>query len=229
MSSLPKGQELVWGRSNLRKPTLEGFGRPRRMRGFTLLEMMSVVTIVLIIGAISINALVPVMRTAHVDNGYNQTLTAIRQTRDYAVGQRQQYSVTFNNAVTPNTVTITQTGNGNVLATYPLPTDVAFLAVAGLPAPPNTPDGFGNGTVAIDFDQGIAAGTKNVIYFMPDGSAQDIAGNLNNGVLYVALGNGIDAGTARKSCHAITVWGATGRIRGWKIDYTGGAPFWRQN
>jgi len=203
--------------------------RSHPMRGFTLLEMMAVVTIVLIIGAIAINTLAPAMQTAHVDNGYNVTLTAIRQARDFAVGQRQQYFVTFNNAVNPNTITITQAGNGNVVATYQLPQNVIFFAVAGLPAPPNTPDGFGNGTVAIDFDQGIAAGTKNVVYFMPDGTSQDVVGNLNNGVLYICLGGGVDVNVALRSSHALTVWGATGRIRGWKIDYTGGAPFWRQN
>jgi Tfp pilus assembly protein FimT len=207
----------------------KSFMRSHTMRGFSLLELTGVVGISVIVCAIAINAMMPILRTAHVDNGYNITLGAIRQTRDFAVGQRQQYSVTFNNGVSPNTITITQAGNGNVVATYQLPIDVNFVAVAGLPAAPNTPDGFGAGATAIDFDQGIAGGIQNVIYFMPDGSAQDVAGNLNNGVVYVALGNGIDATTGLKSSHAITVWGATGRIRGWKIDYTGGAPYWRQN
>ncbi len=61
--------------------------------------------------------------------------------------------------------------------------------MAGMPTSPNafpkTPDGFGVGTTAIDFDQGIAGGVKNVIYFYPDGSAQDAAGNINNGVVYL--------------------------------------------
>ena len=63
---------------------------------------------------------------------------------------------------------------------------------------------------AIDFDQGIVAGAKNVIYFYPDGSAADVLGNVNNGVVYIARPGFID------SSRAITLWGATGRLRGWR-------------
>ena len=53
-----------------------------------------------------------------------------------------------------------------------------------------------------------------MIYFYPDGSAEDAIGNVNNGVVYVALaGNTGFINTSR----AITLWGATGRLRGWHI------------
>ncbi len=201
----------------------------RRMRGFSLIETMVVVALILIVLAFSIMAIQPSLRQNDVTEGYNQTLMALRQARDISVAQRQIYFVTLNNAVNPNSITITQGSTGTVTATYFLPTDMAFVAWPGLPASPvaypMTPDGFGIGTTAIDFDQGVAGGVKNVIYFYPDGSAEDAVGNVNNGVVYLALtGNAGYVSTSR----AITLWGATGRLRGWHIYWNAGQWYWRQ-
>jgi len=196
----------------------------RRMRGFSLIEMMATVTIILMVSGVAILGIQPAVRYSRINNGYNITLGAIRQARDYSVAQRQEYSVTFSNAAVPNTITITQTGTGNVIDTYQLPTDVSFTTISGIPTAPNAvPDGFGAGATAIDFDQGITGGVKNVIYFMPDGTGQDVNGNINNGVIYLARGGELD------SSHAITVWGATGRLRGWRLFFNNGAAYWREN
>jgi prepilin-type N-terminal cleavage/methylation domain-containing protein len=194
------------------------------MRGFSLIELMVTVTIILMVTGAAILGMQPALQYARVFNAYNITLAAIRQTRDFAIGQRQQYSVTFNNTVVPNTITITQTGNGNVLTTYSLPTDVTYTVVTGIPTGASTvPDGFGSGATAIGFDQGVSGGVQNVIYFMPDGTAQDVNGNINNGVIYIARSGQL------YSSHAITVWGATGRMRGWRLFSHAGTPYWRQN
>ncbi|MBV8050019.1 MAG: prepilin-type N-terminal cleavage/methylation domain-containing protein [Acidobacteriaceae bacterium] len=196
----------------------------RRIRGFSLIEMMITVTIILIVSGVALMAMQPALKYGRVNNAYNITMAAIRQARDYAVAQRQQYSVTFNNGAVPNTIVITQTGNGNVAATYQLPLDVTFTAVGGIPTAANAvPDGFGAGANAIDFDQGIVGGVQNIIYFLPDGTGQDVNGNINNGVLYIARAGEL------YSSHAITFWGATGRIRGWKLLQNGVNPYWRQN
>jgi prepilin-type N-terminal cleavage/methylation domain-containing protein len=198
----------------------------RRMRGFSLIEMMVVVALILIVLAFSIMAIQPALKQGRLTEGYNQTLMAMRQARDIAVAQRQIYFVTLNNAIVPNTITITQGSTGTVVATYSLPPDVAFDAELGLPnsstVAPTTPDGFGTAANAIDFDQGIVAGAKNVIYFYPDGSATDVLGNVNNGVVYIARPGFID--TSR----AITLWGATGRLRGWRAYTNAGKYYWRQ-
>jgi prepilin-type N-terminal cleavage/methylation domain-containing protein len=196
----------------------------RRMRGFSLIELMVTVTIILIVSGVALFGMQPALQYSRVNNAYNITLGAIRQARDFAVGQRQQYSVTFSNAAVPNTITITQTGNGNVVTTYTLPTDVTYTNISGIPTAANAvPDGFGSGAIAIGFDQGVAGGVQNVIYFMPDGSAQDVNGNVNNGVIYIARAGQL------YSSHAITVWGATGRLRGWRLYSNAGIPYWSQN
>ena len=198
----------------------------RRMRGFSLVELTVVIALTLVVTAFSIMAIQPSLKQGDVTEAYNQTLMVLRQARDTSVAQRQVYFVTLSNAAVPNTITITQGSTGTVTATYSLPTDVAFVAVPGIPtsqaAFPTTPDLFGVGATAIDFDQGIAGGVKNVIYFYPDGSGEDVIGNVNNGVVYVAMPGFLN--TSR----AITLWGATGRLRGWRINKSGANYYWRQ-
>ncbi len=198
--------------------------RHRRMRGFSLLEMMAVLGIAVIAAAISFMTLQPTIKTARLDNAYNLTLSSIRQARDIAVAQRQVYFITFSNAAVPNTITITQGGTGTVVRSYSLPLDVAYQIVTGIPtASTATPDGFGLGNIAIDFDWNVAGGNNNVIYFYPDGSAKDVNGYANNGVIYIARAGDL------YSSHAITVWGATGRLRGWRLYNNAGTPYWREN
>jgi prepilin-type N-terminal cleavage/methylation domain-containing protein len=204
------------------------------MRGFSLIEMMIVVALILIVTAFSVMAIRPALRQNDITEGFNQTLMVMRQARDTAVAQRQIYIVTFSNAALPNSITITQASTGTVINTYFLPWDVAFFAMAGMPtspaAFPKTPDGFGLGATAIDFDQGIAGGVKNVIYFYPDGSAQDAAGNINNGVIYLCWFVPLQA-QELPTARAITLWGATGRLRAWQLQWAA-APtssyYWRQ-
>ena len=105
-----------------------------------------------------------------------------------------------------------------------LPNDIQFQTLAGLPNGAATvPDGFGNATVAIDLDQGVAGGgIKNQVMFMPDGSAHDVNGSLNSGILYVARNGDL------YSSRAVTLYGATGRIRGWRLLNSGGAKWFQQ-
>jgi prepilin-type N-terminal cleavage/methylation domain-containing protein len=198
----------------------------KRMRGFSMIEMAIVLALILIVAAVSTMTLQPALKAGRVTEAYNTTLMMMRRGRDISVAQRQIYFVTLNSGVAPNTVTITQGSTGTVISTQSLPTDVSFDVEPGIPvspvAPPTTPDGFGVGNPPIEFDQGIVGGVKNVIYFYPDGSAKDVLGNVNNGVVYVARPGEI------LSSRAITLWGGTGRLRGWHLFPTGATYYWRQ-
>jgi prepilin-type N-terminal cleavage/methylation domain-containing protein len=196
----------------------------RQMGGFSLIEMMAVIAITLIVAAYAMLTLQPNLQESRVTNAYNTTLMALRQARDTSIAQRQTYFVTFShNSPPPDTITITNGGNGTVVSTYQLPLDLAFAVVNGIPTGAGqTPDGFGNGGTAIAFDQGISGGNPNVVYFYPDGSAQDANGNINNGVVYIARPGYV------YTSRAITVWGATGRLRGWRLYNNQGTNYWRQ-
>jgi hypothetical protein len=187
-------------------------------------EMVVVSAIITMITAGSVLSLQPVLKNQHVMNAYNQTLMTMRRARDQAAADMRVYVVTF---AAPGTITVTQNSTtGPVLITTVLPQDVTFHLEAGLPnsptVAPTTPDGFGTASFAIDFDQGVGPGGSTVIYFQPDGTALDINGNINNGVVYMARNGDL------KSSRAITLWGTTSRIRGWRLMPNGAGVIWRQ-
>jgi len=196
-------------------------------RGFSLLEMMIVVLILMIVCGIGFISLQPALKQAHVDSAYDTTLMALRNYRSRAITERKRYIVAF---TAPGTITISYWGVAVpvnpapvVVSTLQLPLDVQFAVQAGIPTSPATvPDGFGNGGTAIDFDQGVGLGSQTYVMFMPDGSSQDTLGNLNSGVLY--LGRPGDLLGMR----AVTVFGSTGRIRGWRLTTPGGGAQWSQ-
>jgi len=172
----------------------------------------------------------PMLYENHVDSAYDTTLMALRNTRNLAITQNQEFYVTFNpGGFAAGTILIQNqpplvAGVAPPLQqviTYTIPSDVQFAVQAGFPAA--TPDGFGTGIVPIDFGQGLGGGSLNFVVFWPDGSSQDNLGNYNNGIIYITRPN-----DSAYSSRAITVWGATGRIRGWRLVQQAGAWTWVQ-
>ena len=191
---------------------------------------MTISISVVLVGVTSMT-MQPMIQQQHVTNAYNTTLTALRRAHDQAAADMRVCVVTFSAAVAgTNGGTITATDNtpaGPVLFTVQLPTDVTYHVEPGVPTSPTvaptTPDGFGTAATAFDFDQppgGIGGG--NAIYFYPDGTAEDINGNINNGVVYMGLAGNL------LSSRAVTLWGYTGRIRGWRLVKSGAGYAWSQ-
>lgn len=199
-----------------------GFMTSRKNRGFSLLEMLIVIAIGLTMAGVTVIALMPLLKQSHVDAAYDTTLSVIRNYRNQSITQSKRYILTF---TAPGTITVQYWGVGVpvspapvTVATYTLPNDIQFAVQAGFPAA--APDSFGTGVVAIDFDQGIL-GNQNYIMFMPDGSSQDTLGNFNSGVLYLTRPGDL------YSSRAISVFGTTGRVRGWRL-YNQGGNTWVQ-
>jgi len=194
--------------------------------------MLIVIAIGLTLAGVTAIAYMPVIKSQHVTTAYNQTLTTLRRARDQAAADMRIYVVTF---TTPGTITVQQVGpgvttcqippSGPVLTTTIFPSDISFQIETGAPTSPTvaptTPDGFGSGLVAIDFDEPTTPGTTTIC-FNPDGSATDILGNVNSGVVYFGRTGEVESG------RAITLWGTTGRIRGYRLYKVSGVPTWRQ-
>jgi len=207
----------------------------RKQIGFSLLELMISITISMILAAVTIFSLQPALKQQHVNDAYNTTLGALRRARELAAADMRIYVVTF---LPPAVVGPNPNGGSITIAqdiplppityTYTLPPDVTFHVEPGVPTSPTvaptTPDGFGTAANAFDFDQ-IAGGGSATIYFYPDGSAQDAGpngGNVNNGVVYLGIPGQLP--TQR----AVSLWGYTGRIRGWHLTQVAGVWTWRE-
>jgi type II secretory pathway pseudopilin PulG len=209
-------------------------------RGFSLLEMMIVICVLMIVGGIGFMALQPALKDAKVNQAFESAMMPLRVARQRAIAERKQYIVCYGIAAPPAAITpiaptaqsiqIFRWDAGTALSAatqvtaVTLPIDINFQVLPGLPNGPATvPDGFGSAVTAIDFDQNVAGGgIKNQVMFMPDGSAHDVNGNLNSGIVYVARNGDL------YSSRAITLYGATGRVRGWRLLNSGGGPKWFQ-
>jgi len=186
-----------------------------RQQGFTLLEAIITVVIIAIVTSIGIMALGNTMRTMHADTGCQATMQVLRLARQYAIDQRVSVRVTFN---TPTSGLHSMTTERMVplaapilYTQIPLQSDVQFFADPSFPIPPNTPDGIGGGKTAVDFEDGFSPTPVTQVYFLPDGSAQNAAGNTVNGVVY------IEQTGYWQGARAVTLFGATGRVRRWQM------------
>ena len=195
----------------------------RNERGFSLLELMVVIGIGLVLAGMSFIAMMPMYNKNHVDQAYDTTLATIRNYHNQSVTQSKRYILTFSS---PGTITVYYWGKNATppdpapvqISTYALPTDIQFAVQSGFPNP--GPDSFGTGAAAVSMNT-CAVLTQSCLIFMPDGSAQDDAGNFNNGVVYLTRPGDL------YSSRAVTVWGATGRTRGWRL-YPNSGNTWVQ-
>jgi prepilin-type N-terminal cleavage/methylation domain-containing protein len=208
-------------------------------RGFSLLELMIVCCVMLIVAGIGFMALQPVLKEARANSAFEKAMMPLRTARQRAIAERKQYIVCFGvappaGALTPiaptaQSIQVFRWDVGTALSAavqvtaVALPNDMQFQVLAGLPNGPTTvPDGFGNAGTAIDFDQAVTGPIKNQVMFMPDGSAHDVNGSLNSGIVYVARNGDLF------SSRAVTLFGATGRIRGWRLLNIGGGKWLQQ-
>jgi len=196
------------------------------IRGFSLIEMLIVIAVLMVAAGITFISIIPAIRNIRVTNAYETTLSAIDTARARATAMRRVYAVNF---ILPRTVTITDATDpaAPAILNVSLPDDISFDAEAGIPATNATaPDGLGNGQPdgPVCFDIGVTLNCETTVLFFPDGSARDAAGNVDNGVVYLARTQDL------MSSRAITLFGLTGRARGWRLslDASAGTTYWRQ-
>src|SRR5205085_2507538 len=144
-----------------------------------------------------------------------------------AIDQRRKYRVTF---TAPRTIQldqvvvdpVTHIQSFTFVSTIDLPVDTQFIAISGIPTVGNgTPDSLPTSGSAIDLDVDFGGGGTQV-FFQPDGRALDSSNRLNNGVVYVARSGEL------MSSRAVSVLGATGRIKGWRLVDSAGQKKWTE-
>lgn len=184
--------------------------RSHSQRGVSLVELLVVCAIIAIASAIVVLTIQSSLESGRANDAQQLVLNQLRQARQQALGDRMIYIVTFQ---APGTILVQQKSQAGTvqISQTQLPHDIQFLCVNGIPITATTvPDGFGAGVVPIDFKQANGGG-GTAVYFYPDGSARDDQGRINDGIVYTARPN--DLGSSR----AVTLFGTTGRIKGWKL------------
>ncbi len=189
-------------------------------KGFTLTEALVATSVLIVLSSVAVIGIQAALKALRVRTAYDYTLTQLRVAHDRAISDRSVFLVQFVSPQTINTVRIRH-GVREPIASLQLPSDISFQIVSGIPTgAANTPDNFGTGVTPIDFSVNYSGGGTEV-YFQPDGTAKDIAGRTNNGIVY--LGRSGELSSAR----AVTVFGGTGRIKGWQLKVVGGTPRWQ--
>jgi type II secretory pathway pseudopilin PulG len=176
-------------------------------RGFTIIEMVVVIGIIMIILAMAVIELQPTVQQFRANAGMAQVKGAMRQAREIAISQRRTIVLQF---VGNNTIELFQVVEpGNVRAvnpflTLPIENTVSFMTFAG---EPDTPDAYGIPAVpaGIDFG-GVVGGPPIGMQFQSDGTFTDANGVPINGTVFMGIAN------IKTSARAITVLGATGRV-----------------
>jgi prepilin-type N-terminal cleavage/methylation domain-containing protein len=179
-------------------------------KGFSLVEMLLVVTIVLILAGwalISINGTLPYNQATA---GVNAATDVFHQGRDLALSQRRNYQLLY---TVPNQLQLERLGIGTeaALTTLPvvtLPIPAQFIVFSGIPSPDTT-------ITSVPCGNGLCFGGTLTQTWLSDGTFVDAAGNPLNATIFIGVpGN---PSTQR----AFTVLGTTGRIRAYK--WTGGS------
>jgi prepilin-type N-terminal cleavage/methylation domain-containing protein len=193
--------------------------------GFTIVELVIVVAVIVIISAMAVFQLPSALRNSRSDTALRQIVDQMRQAREYAIANRRYVQISFATVGGLAQLTITQknsltvgAGIDRVLSVVPIQSPMQFTVFA---AKGDTPDGFGNPLPAsgIVF-AGVNGGPPTGMYFQSDGElVQAVPPFLPiNGTVFLGVAG--NPTTAR----AMTILGTTGRVRGWN----GSGATWNQ-
>lgn len=178
-------------------------------RGFSMIELLIVVLVLMIVSGMAIIQLSPTLQQQQANAAMIEIASELRQARELAMTERRNIQVSFpaNNQITLTRMNLPL--GQSVLTTLPIQAPATFMLTAGTP---DTPDGFGNAG-AIEF--GNVVNGPPTMLFQSDGTFVDTNGNLLNGTVFIGIPN------VPTAARAVTIVGATGRIRMYKANPTG--------
>jgi prepilin-type N-terminal cleavage/methylation domain-containing protein len=172
----------------------------RPAAGFSLIEVLLVVSLGAVLTGMTLFAFQVAQRQIQGDANLRLLTGQLETAREQAVTQRRSVEIRFVGTNEIATFRREVPAGVTPLARVFFEGNARYTMWSGVP---DTPDGFGN-AAAVDF------GTAAVTMFGPDGMFVDAAGVPVNGTVF--LGTPDRTETAR----AVTVFGATGRVRGYR-------------
>ena len=167
-----------------------------------MIEILVVIGIIMIISAMAVYRIQGALPGIRANAGMNQVMSVVRSGRELAISHRRNIQMTFigNNQIQLLQLDLPIGAGTTLLQDMVLENQVQFNLMAGMP---DTPDGFG-ANAALDF-----GGTPTIMW-LSDGTFVDANGQPLNGTIFFGLQN--QTATQR----AVTILGATGRVRGYK-------------
>jgi prepilin-type N-terminal cleavage/methylation domain-containing protein len=195
----------------------------KRQQGFSLIESMVAVGIMLSIMAFAMVQSLGSVENYRVNSAMDIILSQLRVARQIAIGQRRNVTITFNSSTSPNSITyavVADTGDTYTPApvTVKLPPQVNIAQVSGVP---DTPMAFGTCSGASGICIANVSGGPSTMQFTSVGQFTDSTGvNTLNGTVFLSL-----PGIATTS-RAVTIMGSTGRVR--EYSYTGTVKGWQE-
>lgn len=214
----------------------------RTQSGFSLLEVVLVIAISAVVAAFAVLSMREAIRKQKAERALQDVLAMTRGARQLAIDKRRVFMVTYSTGPSQMVLTVTAPSNssgGCAAATSPWPDSGAqaptpvlgnydFSYVTGAPNTSTTsPDGLGAGkTSAIYF---TSTASPSSVCFYPDGSARDANNAFTSGVIYLAPTTAAENYTNVRlnNMRAMTIFGPTGRISGWRLDQTSSGLQWK--
>jgi prepilin-type N-terminal cleavage/methylation domain-containing protein len=179
--------------------------RMRSQRGVTLIEMLLVVAVMGVIGAMGTAQIAVVRRSLQGDGAMRLLMGQLNQAREMAVTQRRTMEIKFVGGAGGNWIQVLRhevPGTATTtLSSVAFEGNVTYRLIPTVTT--DTPDAFGNASA-------LAFGAATTYTFSTDGTLIDGSGNPLNGTIFLAVSN--VAGSQR----AVTIMGGTGRVRGYK-------------
>jgi prepilin-type N-terminal cleavage/methylation domain-containing protein len=200
-------------------------------QGFSLIELVTVVSVMMILSGMAIMSTARPGTTARANNAADAVVNTLRQGRLLAITKRRNVLVSLTGT---NQIQLTvQTLPGEV-APNPIPavllndgikSGLQFYVFPTLPNTPMGPLGFGN-TSAIDLEAVNGGTVGNAVVFSSTGSLVGVGGAAaanyytvgNNDPINATVFIGVQGDTS--TARAITVTGATGRVRSFSWNGT---------
>src|SRR5271155_3879019 len=147
-------------------------GTGNRQRGFSMIELVVVVSIILIVTSISVTQLRPNLQNARIDASMRQVVETFRQAREFSIANRRYVQISFpaNNQLQMtqlNTLTPGASGINPVLDTVTLSPPLIFT----MDGMPDTPDAYGNAG-PVEFEN-VVNGPVGGMVFQSDGEFLD--------------------------------------------------------
>lgn len=192
---------IARAKERVMRDTKRNKGSLRLQAGFSLVELLISIAVMGIMIAITVFQMQPVLQQMRANRALYQVSVQLRLARQTAIGQRRSIQVQFSGNNEIKLIRREQPGGQTVLSDTFLNNSMNFLQFAGMP---DTLDGFGNAG-AIVF--GGVVGGPPTMQFQSDGTFIDGNGTPLNGTVFLGMPN------VPSTARAITVLGATGRVR----------------